>query len=304
MVQHKKFLLSILLIISLACVVPSFTAPQQPIIIHTETSLPVFTETSLPTSIPTFTYTPTLIRATSRPVTETFTPNPSVTLEDITATISPDSFSTATIESVLIEVSKPTNCRVGPGKDYEIAGTLLVGEKATVLGRDATNQYWYIANPDPGIEYCWVWGEYATFTGANMALPAYTSLPTSTSTSTALPPMRFSIKERGVDKCKNEFWVDIEITNNSEFKFRSVIVEMLDLDTNVSKLISSDGFINRDGCGTYTQSEIIEPEKSYVFSSPIFSYNPHGNTLRTFITVCTEEKQKGICNTIKFAIKP
>ncbi len=302
MFQNKKlFLLSILLIISLACAVPSFPA-QQPII-NTETSLPLFTETSLPTSVPTFTFTPTLIRATSRPVTETFTPNPSVTFENITATIS-TAFPSATIASVTIEVSKPTNCRVGPGKDYEIAGTLLVGETAIVLGRDPSNQYWYIPNPDPGIEYCWVWGEYASFTGANMAVPVFTPLPTPTSTPTALPAMRFAVQGRKVDKCGNDFWIDLEITNDSELTFRSVRVEMLDTDNNITKFVSSDGFINRDGCSTYSQTETIAPDKNFVFSGPVFPYNPKGRIMRTFITVCTEEDQKGICNTIKIAITP
>jgi hypothetical protein len=306
MFQNKKlYLLSILLIISLACAVPTFTAPQQRII-NTETSQPSFTETFLPTSIPTFTFTPTLIRATAKPVTETFTPNPSVTFENMTATISTDTFSTLTIESVSIEVSKPTNCRVGPGKAYEIAGTLLVGETALVLGRDPSNQYWYIPNPDPGIEYCWVWGEYASFAGANLALPVFTPLPTPTSTPTALPDIAFDIKGLKSDKCGDDFWIEVQITNTSENKlvFRSFRIEVEDTDTGTFKFNSADGFINRNGCGTYFQTETLEYEKSYILSGPVFPYNFNGNTLRVFTTICTEKDLKGICRTIKIAIKP
>ncbi len=100
------------------------------------------------------------------------------------------------------------------------------------------------------------------------------------------------------------FWIDLEITNDSELTFRSVRVEMLDTDNNITKFVSSDGFINRDGCGTYSQTETIAPDKNFVFSGPVFPYKLKGRILRTFITVCTEKDQKGICNTIKIAITP
>lgn len=305
MFQNKKInLLTILLIISLACAVPSLPVQEQ-IIINTETSLPIFTETALPTSAPTFTYTPTLIRPTqptltsTQPATITSTPLFTINLFTGTPTIT-----NTTSDFVTIRVSKPTNCRVGPGKAYEIAGTLLVDEEAIVLGRDPSNQYWYIPNPDPGIEYCWVWGEYASFTGANMAVPVFTPLPTPTSTATALPSLKFTAFGRGLDKCTDSWWVDVEITNNSELTLRSVRVEMLDLDTNVTKFNSSDGFINRDGCNTYSQTETLEPTKSFVVSGPTFNYNPHGHGIRVFVTVCTEKDQVGVCNTIKIGANP
>lgn len=300
----RKYFFIILIVTSLACAIPGFTAPEQ-IIVNTETSIPVFTETLLPTSLPTFTFTPTLIRPTqptrtsTQPVTVTSTPLFTINLFTGTPTIS-----NSTPDSVTISVSQPTNCRVGPGKAYEIAGTLLVGEEADVLGRDPSNQYWYIPNPDPGVEYCWVWGEYASFTGANLAVPVFTPLPTPTSTATALPSLQFTAFGRGLDKCTDSWWVDVEITNNSQLTLRSVRVEMLDTDTNVTKFNSSDGFINRDGCNSYSQTETLEPTKSFVISGPTFNYNPNGHTLRVFVTVCTEKDQKGICNKIKIGVKP
>lgn len=301
--NQRKFFFIILIIISLACAVPSLPA-QQPTI-NTETSLPAFTETSLPTSVSTFTSTPTLIRPTqpirtsTQPPTITSTPLFTINLFTGTATIS-----NSTPEAVTISVSRPTNCRTGPGKAYEIAGTLLVGEEADVLGRDPSNQYWYIPNPDPGIEYCWVWGEYATFTGVSLSVPLLTPMPTPTATATALPSLQFTAFGRGSDKCTDSWWVDVEITNNSKLTLRSVRVEMLDTDTNVTKFNSSDGFINRDGCNTYSQTETLEPTNGFVISGPTFNYNPHGHTLRVFVTVCTEKDQEGICNTIKIAVKP
>lgn len=299
----KKYFFIILIITSLACSVPGLTLPEQTII-STETSIQIFTETLSPTPLPTFTFTPTLIRLTSRPSTETSTPDPIFTID---TTFSPAPVTITVVEGITISVSRPTNCRVGPGKAYEIAGTLLVGEEADVFGRDPSNEYWYIPNPDPGIEYCWVWGEYATFTGGNtLTLPMFTPIATPTSTATPQPDITFDVKGLKVDKCNGDFWVEVQITNTSENKlvFRSVRVEVEDTDTSTTKFNSSDGFINRDGCGSYSQTETIDYGKSAIVSGPVFPYNPNGHTLRVYVTVCTEKDLKGICRNIKIAMKP
>lgn len=301
--KQSKYLF-ILIIASFACGVPTFNTPEETIA-NTETSIPVFTETSVPTFLPTFTFTPTLIRL-DKPNTQTPSATVMFTLDAITGTPATFASSPTVIDdTVTITVSKPTNCRAGPGKAYEIAGTLLVGEEAIVLGRDPSNQYWYIPNPDPSdIEYCWVWGEYASLTGASLSVAMFTPIATPTATSTALPSMRFEVQARGFDKCNDQWWVNLEITNYSEVTFRSVRVEMIDLSNDTSKFSSSDGFIRREGCGNYSQTETIAPKKAFVFSGPVFNYNVHGKSMRVFITVCTEKDQNGICNTIKIGAKP
>lgn len=301
MFRYPKHLFILLIITSLACAVPGLTLPNTN---DANTALPTESVNfSSPTSAftPTFTFTPTLIQLT-RPNTET--PTITLTLDLNTATQTNTPFPTATIELVIITVSRPTHCRIGPGTAYEIAGTLLVGEEATVLGRNPSNKYWYIPNPDPGIEYCWVWGEYASFTGSNLLVPMLTPLPTPTSTATAPPPLPLGAIGRKLEKCNDSWWIDIEVTNKSKLSLRSVRVEILDTDTGITKFNSSDGFINRDGCGTYYQTETLEANKSYIVSGPTFPYNIKGNTLRVFVTVCTEKDQKGVCNTIKIAVKP
>lgn len=302
MFRYLKYLFILLIVTSLACVVPGLNLPSENIVI-TETSIPVFTETISPTPLPTFTFTPTLIRPTARPVTETFTPEPTLTFDSTSATAS---FSQPTLESIIITVSRPTNCRIGPGTAYEIAGTLLVDEEATVLGRDPSNKYWYIPNPDPGIEYCWVWGEYATLTGNTLILPVYTPIATSTSTPTAQPDITFDIKGLKLDKCGSEFWAEVQITNTSQNKlgFNSVKLEAQDTDTGTTRINSANGFVNRDGCGTYSRVDTLEFEKSAIVSGPAFSYNPNGHIIRVYVTVCTEKDLKGSCRTIRVVITP
>ncbi|MBL8092200.1 MAG: hypothetical protein JNJ43_17845 [Anaerolineales bacterium] len=302
MFRVQKYFFIFLIISSLACAVPAIAFPEQPVV-NTETSIPVFTETITPTSLPTFTFTPTLIRNTARPVTETFTPEPSLTFDPNSVTAS---LSAPTIEPVTITVSRPTNCRIGPGTAYEIAGTLLVGEKANVLGRDPSNKYWFIPNPDPGLEYCWVWGEYATLTGNTLVLPVYTPIATPTSTPTALPDITFDLKGLKTDKCGKDFWVEVQITNTSENKlaFNSVKIEIEDTENGTRRISTSNNFINRDGCGTYSGVKTLVYEASAIISGPSLPYNPSGHVIRVFVTACSEADLKGSCRTIRISITP
>lgn len=294
MFRVQRYFFICLIITSLACALPAIGLPEEPLA-STETSIPVLTEALSPTPLPTFTFTPTLIRPTSRPVTETFTPEPIFTIDTTLTPILP----TNTLEAIMISVSRPTNCRVGPGTAYEIAGTLLVGEEAFVLGRDPSNQYWYIPNPDPGIEYCWVWGEYATIAGNILIVPVYTPIATPTGTPTALPDINFDVKGLKLDKCNGDFWIEVQITNTSSSKltFRSVRIEVQDVDTGTTKFNSANSFINRDGCGSSSYVESVEYEKSVIVSGPNFTYNTNDNILRVYVTVCTETGLKGICRT-------
>ncbi|MEA3328112.1 MAG: SH3 domain-containing protein [Chloroflexota bacterium] len=73
---------------------------------------------------------------------------------------------------VTLNVSVPTNCRVGPGKAYDIACVLHTGKTVNVLGRHETENYWLIEHPDGCETPCWVWGYFATLTGPVACLPA------------------------------------------------------------------------------------------------------------------------------------
>jgi hypothetical protein len=259
----------------------------------------VFTSTTAPTL--TMTFTPTLIRPT-RSITETLpsTPTPIFTAASVTvASVSV----TPAVDVATISVSVATNCRIGPGKSYEIAGTLLVDEKAEVLGRDPSGDYWYIPNPDPGAEFCWVWGEYATLTGPFLLVPMFTPPPTATATGTPSPDLPFTMKGHGLDSCDG-WWVKIEIGNTSTMLFKSVKIEMTDTETNVVRVTSSDGFTIRNGCGNYSHVDEIGPNQSFVVGGPKFDYDPRGNIMRTFVTICTEKELKGICSTKKFGYTP
>ena len=86
---------------------------------------------------------------------------------------------------VTLKVSVPTNCRVGPGRPFDIVSILTTGKSAKVVARHGTADFWVIENP-AGAGTCWVWGEYATFTGAKGNLPVQAPPPTPTPAASAV----------------------------------------------------------------------------------------------------------------------
>ena len=93
----------------------------------------------------------------------TFTPGPP------TPTPTPTNTSTPVVP--IIEVSIDTNCRSGPGKEYDMVGALLVGETTEILAASSVPNYWIVDNPVyPGHE-CWLWARFATVSGDTSQLP-------------------------------------------------------------------------------------------------------------------------------------
>ncbi|MDX9991794.1 MAG: SH3 domain-containing protein [Anaerolineales bacterium] len=105
---------------------------------------------------------------TPQPPTETFTPEASPTI-----TLTP------TPEVPMASVSVNTNCRSGPGTQFDLIGALNVGQTAEVVGRYQNGAYWIIKNPGSSGN-CWLWGNYASVSGNTSSLPEYPSPATPT----------------------------------------------------------------------------------------------------------------------------
>ena len=87
------------------------------------------------------------------------------------ASPSPTVFVTPLPQPVLLTVSLATNCRAGPGREYDLLDVLNVGETAQAVGRYPAANYWIIQKPH-GAGLCWLWGEYVTVVGGGGAAPA------------------------------------------------------------------------------------------------------------------------------------
>ena len=276
------FLAAVLLIVSLACVLPG-TATPDPNFINTaiaQTIVAAVMQTqAAPSDVSVILESPT--------VTQTFTPElPTLTP---TETLTPTPVFTSTPLVPLISVSVATNCRIGPGRQYDRVGALLIGEVAEVYGRDPTGAYWYIRNPDSGPEFCWLWGEYATLVGNIGVLPVYTPPPTPT------PAPDFEAIYVGRDTCTGGWWVEFELENTGGIQFKSISLTVRDTDTNIVLSMYADGFTDRDGCSTSETRDNLNPGAARVVSSPTFAYDPAGHDIRATITACSGLGQTGIC---------
>jgi len=69
----------------------------------------------------------------------------------------------ATPSTPIVTVSAATNCRTGPGTNYDLVLTFQPGASAEVVGKYTPSNYWIIKTPTGGT--CWLWGMYATVQG-------------------------------------------------------------------------------------------------------------------------------------------
>ncbi len=238
----------------------------------------------------------------SQTATLTFTPEPPTLTPTETLTATPAPTITPLVPQ--ISVSVPTNCRVGPGKIYDMVGALLVGVTVQVYARDPTGMYWYIHNPDRPNEFCWVWGGYATLTGLTAIVPVYTAQPTPTPTLTPTPAPAFDASYDGLVSCTTSWWPQIDLDNTGLIIFKSVAIIVKDTVTSTSVSNTSDEFVNNSDCTSSTSKSKLQPDKSLTISAPAFSYDPTGYKLRITLTLCSETGQNGTCVTDSFNFTP
>lgn len=74
-------------------------------------------------------------------------------------------------------LDKGVNCRYGPGTEWVTTGSLLVGQFATIKGRNDDSSWWYVVTPnDPGTP-CWV-AASVTITAGNLSGLLFVASPT------------------------------------------------------------------------------------------------------------------------------
>jgi uncharacterized protein YgiM (DUF1202 family) len=156
--RTRLSLLALLVIALVACNLPSGQTPTPDLVLTVTAQAALLgtgtaTSTALLTSTPMFTPTPG------------FTSTPSVPM---------------------VSVSVNTNCRTGPGTQYDLIDGLFVGQSAQVVGKNTATGYWIIQRLN-GSGICWLWDEYATVSGNTAALPEYPIPPTPTPTKTSTP---------------------------------------------------------------------------------------------------------------------
>lgn len=107
---------------------------------------------------------------------------------------------------VTVSVTTATNCRLGPGQNFNIVYAMPIGQVAKVVAKNSYSGYWIIEIPGQTGQTCWLWGQYAVINGdpstlnevvtptspaptiTNTPIPSNTPLPTATNTTAPAGP--------------------------------------------------------------------------------------------------------------------
>lgn len=170
---NKRLLLSSLIFaLSLtACNLPS-SAEQVPPPSDVQTAAALTVEALMHPSIATATVQAPLLADTP---TQAFAP---------TGTITP------TYSIPILSIREQTNCRTGPGQDYEVIFTYLPNKKLEILGHYDPGNFWLVKSSDSETGECWLWGEYVDVTGSYWVVPSLTPPPTKTPSPPAAPSIQ------------------------------------------------------------------------------------------------------------------
>jgi uncharacterized protein YgiM (DUF1202 family) len=160
------FVFCIILMTSLACGLPAQAGEGEPASNEQMNQVETMVAQTLTAQV--------AIEAESAPQETPEPPAQSLTPEN-TATITP----TATPGVPMASVSVSTNCRTGPSTEFDLLGSLAVGQSAEVVGKYQNGAYWIIETPGSSGN-CWLWGNYATVSGNTSSLPEYPAPPTPT----------------------------------------------------------------------------------------------------------------------------
>lgn len=257
-----------LLVAMLSCNRP--TSVETPAPANPQPDLPASTLALVSSDTPARTETPSETPLPSLTSTETCTPTPSV---------------------VTLSVSGNTNCRTGPGTVYDLLDSLLVGQTAEVVGRDAEGQNWVIKMPSNPARTCWLWGRYATLSGNWEALPIIEPPPTPT----PAPSFSFSHDSWGVGPGYQCFMFDVKNTGSVTWESYTITLHNSAHGTTVAG--SSNEFIGYDSwcISTGSRSDLAPGETGTASVQTSLAYNPAGEIFDVTLKLCSEDGLGGTC---------
>lgn len=181
-----------------------------------------------------------------------------------TPTVGPTGTITPTYSVPMLRVLQQTNCRTGPGQDYEIVYTYLAWKELEIVGAYPQDDYWLVKSDESPTGECWLWGEYVEVRGSYWVVASVTPPPTATQPA----PLAPSIQNWTFDCSFGQVKVVIEWSDraNNEAGYRVIrdnqAVAQLPADSN-----------------TYTESIPYNPGDTFLYY--IDAYNPTGSTRST-----------------------
>jgi hypothetical protein len=118
---------------------------------------------------------------------------------------------TPTFSTPQLTVLESTNCREGPGQDYEVVFTYLPNKTLTILGRYDPTNYWLVKADETSSGQCWLWGEYVEVSGSYWVVPSVTP----PATATLAPPQAPSIQRWEYGCSAGQMTITIEWTDRA-----------------------------------------------------------------------------------------
>ncbi|MDX1379071.1 MAG: SH3 domain-containing protein [Anaerolineales bacterium] len=97
-----------------------------------------------------------------------------------TPTVGPTGTITPTYSVPILSVREQTNCRAGPGQDYDVLFTYLPNVSLEIIGRYEPTNFWLVKSNESPSGECWLWGEYSDASGSYWVVPSVTPPPTAT----------------------------------------------------------------------------------------------------------------------------
>jgi hypothetical protein len=155
--------------------------------------------------------TPSITTTVSTPaITSTASPRVTVTSSTSTAGASTTTVSqTPTFSVPMLTVKESTNCRTGPGEEYEVIFTYLTGKELEIVGRYDPGNFWLVKSNESPTGTCWLWGEFVEVTGSYWAVSSVTPPATATSAPPRGPGIdRWEFSCSGAALTFTVIWVD------------------------------------------------------------------------------------------------
>jgi hypothetical protein len=193
-----------------------------------------------------------------------------------------------------------TNCRSGPGPEYDVLGYLLAGEVVQVAGKNQQASWWYIQHPERPGEYCWVWGKTSELQGSSTGVPLVAAPPTPTSQTAP----NFYASFYGVVDCGTNLWAVFNVSNTGAVRFTSVEVEIVDTDNGkiLRGLKELEPPFKIKACGD--SLAFLEVQSAALVAVRLTKVVP-GHFARASIRLCSGEHLSGKCvqRGVKFSFK-
>lgn len=121
---------------------------------------------------------------------------------------------TPTYSVPMLTVREQTNCRTGPGQDYEVVFTYLSGKKLEIVGRYDPDNYWLVKSDESPGGTCWLWGEYVDVVGSYWVVSSVTPPPTVTKPPPGEPSVEW-IYECAYNGINDDLIVTLQWTDNA-----------------------------------------------------------------------------------------